>query len=89
MTAANWPVRTVTDENESVAGETRTPIFFSKIAKSYNAETETVYVVHIKPVAHNADQYITPLPEYTHLATNSELSVDAEAIQDEKFGFED
>jgi hypothetical protein len=46
-------------------------------------------LLHVEPVANNADLYEMPLPEYTHLATEGELSVDAETTRDEKTGFGD
>lgn len=41
-------------------------------------------LVHVSPTAENADLYTMDLPEYTHLATSGEISVDAEATQNEK-----
>jgi len=40
--------------------------------------------VHVSPTAENADLYTMDLPEYTHLATSGEISVDAEATRNEK-----
>jgi hypothetical protein len=68
------------------------PTYFhslSNAAKTCNAETETSSLVHVDPVADNADLYEMPLPEYTRLATNGERSVNAEATRDENSGFED
>ncbi|CAN9348776.1 unnamed protein product [Alternaria alternata] len=41
-------------------------------------------LVHVSPTAENADLYTMDLPEYTHLATSGEISVDAEATRNEK-----
>lgn len=60
------------------------PECYDRDAKFRNLGGDASSLVHVSPTAENADLYTMDLPEYTHLATSGEISVDAEATRNEK-----